>query len=174
MIGCHPSSVGADSIARPIDSDWASAGSAIDDAGTDMDDPYNLRRFVEAQEPVYAHVLAELRAGSKRSHWMWFIFPQIAGLGHSETARHFAISSREEAAAYLEHPILGPRLRKCCLLATLVEGRSARQIFGTPDDLKFRSSLTLFAEVASDNAIFKTALQKFFSGEPDALTLERL
>jgi len=119
-----------------------------------MDDPYNLRRFVEAQEPVYAHVLAELRAGSKRSHWMWFIFPQIAGLGHSETARRFAISARAEAAAYLEHPILGPRLRECCL--------------------KFRSSLTLFAEVASDNAIFKTALQKYFGGEPDRLTLEKL
>jgi uncharacterized protein (DUF1810 family) len=139
-----------------------------------MDDPYNLQRFVDAQEPVYAHVLAELRAGSKRSHWMWFIFPQIAGLGHSETARWFAISSRAEAAAYLEHPILGPRLRECCLLATLVEGRSARQIFGTPDDLKFRSSLTLFAEATSDDPILRTALQKFFGGEPDALTLEKL
>jgi uncharacterized protein (DUF1810 family) len=139
-----------------------------------MDDPYNLERFVDAQEPVYARVLAELRAGSKRSHWMWFVFPQLAGLGHSETARRFAISARTEAAAYLAHPILGPRLRECCLLATLVEGRSARQIFGTPDDLKFRSSLTLFAEAASDNAIFKTALKKFFGGEPDASTLERL
>jgi len=139
-----------------------------------MDDPYNLQRFVDAQEPVYAHVLAELRAGSKRSHWMWFIFPQIAGLGHSETARRFAISSRAEAAAYVEHPTLGPRLRECCRLATVVEGRSGRQIFGTPDDLKFRSSLTLFAEVASDNATFKTALQKYFGGEPDSLTLQRL
>src|SRR5216684_3266838 len=103
-----------------------------------MDDPYDLRRFVDAQAPVYARVLAELRAGSKRSHWMWFIFPQIAGLGHSETARRFAISSREEAAAYLEHPLLGARLRECCRLAMLVEGRSARQIFGSPDDVKFR------------------------------------
>jgi len=139
-----------------------------------MDDPYNLQRFVEAQELIYARVLAELRAGNKRSHWMWFVFPQIAGLGHSETARRFAISSRAEAAAYLEHPILGSRLRECCRLATTVEGRSARQIFGSPDDLKFRSSLTLFAEAASDNAIFKTALQKYFGGEPDSLTLDKL
>ena len=93
-----------------------------------MDDPHNLRRFVDAQAPVYPQVLAELRAGHKRSHWMWFIFPQIAGLGRSETARYFAIASRAEAAAYLEHPILGPRLRECCHLATLVEGRSAREI----------------------------------------------
>src|SRR5471030_3245804 len=103
-----------------------------------MSDPYNLRRFVVAQAPVFAQACAELRAGSKRGHWMWFIFPQVAGLGHSETARRFAISSRAEAAAYLAHPILGPRLRECCLLATLVDGRSARQIFGTPDDVKFR------------------------------------
>ncbi len=139
-----------------------------------MDDPHNLQRFVDAQAPVYAQVLAELRAGSKRSHWMWFVFPQIAGLGHSETARYFAIASRAEAAAYLEHPVLGPRLRECCRLATLVEGRSAREIFGTPDDMKFRSSLTLFAAVASDNAIFTSALQKYFGGEPDGLTQARL
>ena len=139
-----------------------------------MDDPHNLQRFVDAQAPVYAQVLAELRAGSKRSHWMWFVFPQIAGLGHSETARYFAIASRAEAAAYLEHPVLGPRLRECCRLATLVEGRSAREIFGTPDDMKFRSSLTLFAAVASDNAIFTSAMQKYFGGEPDGLTQARL
>jgi uncharacterized protein (DUF1810 family) len=136
-----------------------------------MNDPFTLQRFVDAQAPVYAQVLAELRAGSKRSHWMWFIFPQIAGLGRSETARYFAISSREEAAAYLAHPTLGPRLRECCRLTTLVEGRSAREIFGTPDDMKFRSSLTLFAAVAPDDAIFTEALQKFFSGEADRLTL---
>jgi len=136
-----------------------------------MTDPFNLQRFIDAQAPVYAQVLAELGAGSKRSHWMWFIFPQIAGLGRSETARYFAISSREEAAAYLAHPTLGPRLRECCRLTTLVEGRSAREIFGTPDDMKFRSSLTLFAAVAPDDAIFTEALQKFFSGEADRLTL---
>jgi uncharacterized protein (DUF1810 family) len=136
-----------------------------------MTDPFNLQRFIDAQAPVYAQVLAELGAGSKRSHWMWFIFPQIAGLGRSETARYFAIGSREEAAAYLAHPTLGPRLCECCRLTTLVEGRSAREIFGTPDDMKFRSSLTLFAAVAPDDAIFTEALQKFFSGEADRLTL---
>jgi len=139
-----------------------------------MNDPHNLRRFVDAPAPVYAQVLAELRAGSKRGHWMWFVFPQIAGLGRSETARSFAIASRAEAATYLEHPVLGPRLRECCHLVTLVEARSARQIFGTPDDMKFRSSLTLFAAVASDNAIFTNALRKYFGGEHDGLTLVRL
>jgi uncharacterized protein (DUF1810 family) len=119
-------------------------------------------------------VVGELRAGSKRSHWMWFVFPQIAGLGRSETARYFAIFSRAEAIAYLVHPILGTRLRECCRLTTLVEGRSARDIFGSPDDMKFRSSLTLFAVVASDEAIFAAALEKFFNGEADALTLARL
>ncbi len=139
-----------------------------------MNDPHNLQRFLDAQASVYTQVLAELRAGSKRSHWMWFIFPQIAGLGHSETARYFAIASCAEAAAYLAHPILGPRLRECCHLAMLIEGRSAREIFGTPGDMKFRSSLTLFAAVAADNAVFATALQKYFAGEPDGLTLARL
>jgi uncharacterized protein (DUF1810 family) len=139
-----------------------------------MSDPFNLQRFVDAQAPVYEHVVAELRAGSKRSHWMWFVFPQIAGLGRSETARYFAISSRAEAIAYLAHPILGTRLRECCRLTTLVEGRSARDIFGSPDDMKLRSSLTLFAAVAPDEAIFAAALEKFFNGEADALTLARL
>jgi uncharacterized protein (DUF1810 family) len=140
----------------------------------DVGEPFNLQRFVDAQAPVYAQILAELRAGSKRSHWMWFIFPQIAGLGRSETARHFAIASREEASAYLAHPILGPRLRQCCRLTTLIEGRSARDIFGTPDDMKFHSSLTLFAAVAPDDAAFATALQIFFGGERDGQTLVRL
>lgn len=139
-----------------------------------MSDPFNLRRFVDAQAPVYAQVLAELRAGSKRSHWMWFVFPQIAGFGRSETARHFAIGSRDEAAAYLAHPVLGERLRECCRLATLVEGRSAHEIFGSPDDMKLRSSLTLFAAVAPDEAIFAAALQKLFNGAADASTLARL
>ena len=139
-----------------------------------MSDPHNLQRFVDAQAPVFAQVCAELRAGRKRGHWMWFIFPQIAGLGHSETARRFAITSRAEAVAYLEHPLLGPRLRECCRLVTLVEGRSARKIYSVPDDHKFRSSLTLFAEAAADNAIFTSALQKYFGSERDSLTLERL
>jgi uncharacterized protein (DUF1810 family) len=147
-----------------------------------MSDPHNLQRFIDAQAPVIAQVCTELREGRKRGHWMWFIFPQIAGLGHSETARCFAIASRAEAAAYLAHPVLGPRLRECCRLVTLVEGRSAREIFGSPDDVKFRSSLTLFAEAASENAtaaasenaIFDSALQKYFGGVRDSLTLEKL
>jgi uncharacterized protein (DUF1810 family) len=139
-----------------------------------MSDTFNLQRFVDAQEPVYQQVLAELGAGSKRSHWMWFVFPQIAGLGRSETARFFAIASRAEAAAYLAHPILGARLRECCRLATRVEGRSAHEIFGGPDDMKFRSSLTLFAAVAPEEVVFTEALRKFFDGEADEATLARL
>ena len=139
-----------------------------------MDDPYNLKRFAIAQFPVFEQACAELRAGHKRSHWMWFVFPQIAGLGRSETARAFAISCLEEARAYLAHPVLGPRLRECCRLVNLVEGRSAHQIFGDPDDLKFHSCLTLFASVAPDEEIFRQALQKYFGGERDRLTLGRL
>lgn len=139
-----------------------------------MNDPHNLQRFVHAQNPVYEQVCSELREGRKSGHWMWFIFPQIKGLGRSEIARKFAISSREEAAAYLKHPILGPRLRECSRLVTLAEGRSARQIFGYTDELKFRSSMTLFATVASDNGVFKDALQKYFGGELDSLTIEKL
>jgi uncharacterized protein (DUF1810 family) len=139
-----------------------------------MNDPYNLQRFVDAQKPVFEQVCSELREGCKKSHWMWFIFPQIKGLGHSETARTFAISSREEAQAYLNHPILGPRLRECSRLVTLVEGRSARQIFGSIDALKFRSSMTMFASVTSDNGVFTEALQKYFGGDVDSLTVEKL
>jgi uncharacterized protein (DUF1810 family) len=139
-----------------------------------MHDSYNLQRFLDAQSKVYDSVCAELRMGDKRGHWMWFIFPQIKGLGHSATAAWFAISSREEGMAYLDHSILGPRLRECSRLATLVEGRSIEQIFGYPDDLKFRSSMTLFANLTTDNHIFLEALQKYFGGEFDRLTLERL
>jgi uncharacterized protein (DUF1810 family) len=135
---------------------------------------YKLERFVDAQRPVYEDACAELREGRKQSHWMWFIFPQIEGLGRSETARTFAISSREEAAAYLEHPALGPRLRECTRLVNLVEGRSAEDIFGRPDDIKFRSSMTLFAHATSDNQVFIDALRKYFDGAFDPLTLERL
>lgn len=142
--------------------------------GAQTSDPYNLRRFVEAQERVYADVLAELEAVQKDSHWIWFIFPQIAGLGRSEIAKKFSISSREEAAAYLAHPILGPRLRECTALVNSVEGRSAYDILGDPDDLKFRSSMTLFAAVADDKRVFEQALEKYFDGEADPLTLERL
>jgi len=137
-------------------------------------DPYDLQRFIEAQNPVYEQVCAELRNGRKESHWMWFIFPQVRGLGHSRTAVRFGIASREEAEAYLQHPVLGPRLRECTGLVNLVEGRSIRQVLGSPDDLKFRSSMTLFASVAPDNQIFTAALQKYFGGEFDRLTLEKL
>ena len=137
-------------------------------------DPFNLQRFVEAQAPVFEDVVSELRQGFKRTHWIWFIFPQIAGLGHSQMAKKFSISSLAEAGAYLEHPLLGPRLRECTRLVNQVEGRSLEQIFGYPDDLKFHSSMTLFTQVSADNAVFKEALGKFFHGEPDALTIERL
>lgn len=142
--------------------------------GKDSTDPFNLQRFVEAQAPLIDEVRAELRIGHKTSHWIWFVFPQIAGLGHSATARFYAIASRAEAIAYAKHPILGSRLIECVELVLKIQGRSAHDIFGSPDDMKFRSSLTLFAEAAPENGIFKDALQKYFRGEPDRLTLERL
>lgn len=134
-------------------------------------DTFDLERFIEAQEPVYAQVCAELREGRKRSHWMWFIFPQIRGLGHSPTTQFFAIRSRAEAVAYLLHPVLGARLRECTALVNAVEGRGAGEIFGYPDDLKFRSSMTLFTEVAPDDPLFRQALEKYFKGEPDERTI---
>jgi uncharacterized protein (DUF1810 family) len=140
----------------------------------DKNDRHNLQRFVDAQSPVFEEVCSELQEGRKRGHWMWFIFPQIEGLGSSHLARKFAISSREEAEAYLIHPILGPRLRHCTRLVSLIEGRSIDQIFGHPDDLKFHSSMTLFANATSDNQVFRDALHKYFGGEPDRLTVERL
>lgn len=143
-------------------------------SGTQLSDPFNLQRFVDAQDTVYAQVLAELKAGDKESHWIWFIFPQIKGLGSSAMAEKFAISSREEAAAYLAHPILGPRLRECAALVNAVEGRSAYEILGDPDDLKFRSSMTLFAVIADEKRIFQEALKKYFDGEYDPLTLARI
>ena len=141
-------------------------------------DPFNLQRFVAAQAPVFSRVLAELRAGRKRTHWMWFIFPQIAGLGSSPMARYFAISGRAEAEAYLAHPTLGPRLRECTELVNQVPNRTPNctiaEIFGYPDDLKFRSSITLFAAVAPGEAAFRTALDQYFTGQPDPATLARL
>lgn len=139
-----------------------------------MSDPYRLQRFIDAQQPLYNEVCAELRAGKKQSHWMWFIFPQIAGLGHSAMAHMFAISSLDEARAYLEHPVLGARLRECSRLVADIEGRSVEQIFGYPDDLKFRSSMTLFAQATADNAVFKACLQKYFGGQADPATLALL
>jgi uncharacterized protein (DUF1810 family) len=139
-----------------------------------MTDPYDLEPFVDAQNPVFEQVLAELRAGRKQSHWMWFVFPQLKGLGHSSMASKYGISSLATAEAYLQHSVLGPRLRECTHLVNLVEGRSIEQIFGYPDDLKFRSSMTLFAQAGSDNAVFVGALKKYFGGEPDRWTLEKL
>jgi uncharacterized protein (DUF1810 family) len=147
-------------------------GSAM--AENDKNDHYNLQRFVDAQSSVFAEVCLELQEGRKKGHWMWFIFPQIWGLGYSPLARKFAISSRAEAEAYLNHPILGPRLRHCIRLITLVEGRSIDQIFGEPDDRKFHSSMTLFANATSDSQLFRDALHKYFEGELDRLTVERL
>src|SRR5260370_10928486 len=139
-----------------------------------MSDPYDLQRFVDAQIPVYDRVRAELREGRKKSHWMWFIFPQIAGLGSSPLARRFAISSLSEATAFLEHPILGPRLAECTRLVNLVAGRPIEQIFGHPDDLKFRSSITLFAHATAENQGFVASLQNHFKGELDQGTMQRL
>jgi uncharacterized protein (DUF1810 family) len=137
-------------------------------------DPFRLERFVEAQRPVYDTVVSELRAGRKRSHWMWFIFPQIAGLGHSAMAQRFAIASLGEAIAYLAHPVLGPRLRECAALVAGIDGRSINEIFGDPDDRKFWSSMTLFARAAPEEAIFRECLRRSFGGESDPETLTRL
>jgi uncharacterized protein (DUF1810 family) len=137
-------------------------------------DPFNLRRFITPQEPVMEEILAELRNGQKASHWMWFVFPQIRGLGSSSMARRFAIANLEEARAYHEHPVLGTRLRQCTQLVLNIEGRSAEQIFGYPDDLKWRSCMTLFAEAAPEEPVYREALQKYFAGEPDPRTLEIL
>jgi uncharacterized protein (DUF1810 family) len=139
-----------------------------------MSDPFDLERFVIAQGPVYEQVRAELRNGRKASHWIWFIFPQIEGLGHSAMAHRFAISSREEAAAYAMHPVLGPRLRECTRLVNAIEDRSIDSILGRPDDLKFRSCMTLFARACTDNQLFLDAIQRYFGGELDASTLDRL
>ncbi len=134
----------------------------------------SLERFVEAQASVYARVLAELKAGRKQSHWMWFIFPQIAGLGHSAMVQMFAIQDLVEAQAYLAHPVLGPRLRECTQAVLDIDGKTAHAIFGPPDDLKFRSSMTLFARAAPDEKLFHAALDKYFDGEADPLTLQKL
>jgi uncharacterized protein (DUF1810 family) len=141
---------------------------------TDAEDPHDLQRFVEAQDEVAETVEAELRAGRKRTHWMWFVFPQMEGLGSSRMAQRYAISSRAEAEAYLEHSTLGPRLREWTALVNDIEGRTANEIFGSPDDLKFRSSMTLFAAVADAPEPFETALDRYYSGERDERTLELL
>jgi len=139
-----------------------------------FEDPFNLQRFLDAQEGIYAQALAEMKAGQKRSHWMWFIFPQVAGLGFSPTSQYFAIHSLEEAHAYLEHPVLGPRLLEYTRAVLALEGRTAEQVFGTVDALKFRSSLTLFRQVSEPDSAFEQALESYFGGEADTRTLEML
>jgi uncharacterized protein (DUF1810 family) len=136
-----------------------------------VQDPYDLKRFVDAQASVYPQVLTELRAGKKRSHWMWFIFPQVAGLGMSSTSRHYAIQSLNEARAYLDHPMLGPRLVECCEALLALDGRTASEIFGYPDDMKLRSSMTLFAAVPGSPVVLRAVLDKYFAGKPDERTL---
>lgn len=136
-------------------------------------DPHDLQRFVRAQAVDYDRALSELRGGSKRSHWMWYIFPQFDGLGHSPMSHRYSIKSVAEARAYLNHPVLGPRLRECAAVVHSIVGRSALDIFGSPDDLKLRSCATLFARVSHD-AVFEQLLQKYFHGKPDEETLRRL
>lgn len=142
--------------------------------GCGTGDPYDLRRFVEAQEADYERALAELRSGRKRTHWMWYIFPQLDGLAFSTMSKRYAIKSVEEAAAYLAHPILGPRLRECAEAVLRIEGRSATAIFGSPDDLKLRSSTTLFACVSPPGSEFDRLLAKYYGGERDGKTLQLL
>jgi uncharacterized protein (DUF1810 family) len=138
------------------------------------DDPYDLNRFVSAQEGVYERAFAELKAGQKRTHWMWFIFPQIEGLGSSPTARRYSIKSMEEARQYLNHPVLGKRLRECAEAVVALKGGSVSEIFGYPDDLKFKSSMTLFEKVAGPGYVFSLALDKYCRGERDTTTLRLL
>jgi uncharacterized protein (DUF1810 family) len=137
-------------------------------------DPHRLQRFVDAQSPVYDQVLLELAEGAKRGHWMWFVFPQLRALGRSATAQHFGLGSLAEAQAYLAHPLLGPRLKQCTQAVPGVQRRSALQIFGMPDVLKFCSSMTLFERAASHEAVFAQALDKFYVGQRDAQTLALL
>jgi uncharacterized protein (DUF1810 family) len=137
-------------------------------------DRYDLQRFVDAQEHVYDAVLAELHNARKRSHWIWFVFPQLQGLGRSPTAIRFGISSLDEARAYLAHPMLGPRLRECTRLVARIEGCSVDDIFGWPDNLKVRSSMTLFTRATDDNAEFRAVLDTFYNGEEEPATVELL
>jgi len=138
------------------------------------DDAFGLSRFISAQDSVYARVLEELKSGRKRSHWMWYIFPQVDGLGYSATSKHYAIKSMEEARAYLNHPVLGSRLLECANAVLTIGGRSASDILGYPDDLKLQSSMTLFASVAGPDSVFVRVIDKYFQGERDVRTLQLL
>jgi uncharacterized protein (DUF1810 family) len=145
------------------------------DRGTPPEpDPYDLERFVRAQERDYLRALAELRSGRKRSHWMWYVFPQVRGLGFSAMSQRYAIASIDEAQAFLRHPVLGPRLRECANALLAIDSRSAKDILGSPDDLKLRSSATLFALVSPPGSAFEQVLQKYWQGEPDQATLRLL
>ena len=135
---------------------------------------FDLERFIEAQSPVYEQVMGELQAGRKRSHWMWYVFPQLDGLGHSAMAERYGLAGIDEARAYLAHPVLGPRLQACVTALVQHSDKSAREILGSPDDLKLRSCLTLFAQAAPDNPLFQLALVQFYEGEPDLRTLAML
>jgi uncharacterized protein (DUF1810 family) len=141
---------------------------------TATSDPYDLNRFLTAQARNYDVALAEIRTGAKRSHWMWYVFPQLAGLGSSPTAQRFAISTLDEAGAYLSHPVLGPRLLECVEALLALSGLSAHEIFGWPDELKLRSSMTLFAVVSQPSSVFERVLDQYFAGERDAKTLALL
>jgi uncharacterized protein (DUF1810 family) len=144
------------------------------DNDTAGSDPFGLDRFTQAQDPVYDRVVAELQSGEKRTHWMWYIFPQIDGLGHSATAQFFAIKTLEEALQYLAHPVLGPRLLQCADLVLAVRGRGVSQIFGYPDDLKLCSSMTLFEQAAGPDSVFGRVIDRYFGGERDTRTLDLL
>ena len=139
-----------------------------------LDDPYDLNRFIEAQENDYERALSEIVGGRKRTHWMWYIFPQIEGLGFSSISRRFSIKGVEEAKAYLDHPVLGPRLLKCAEAVVGIEGRSAVEIFGSPDDLKLKSCATLFASVLPAGSVFDRLLAKYYDGARDEKTLQLL
>ena len=141
---------------------------------TDVDDPFDLNRFIIAQDRNYANALAELKNGQKRTHWMWYVFPQIDGLGHSTTAKRYAIKSMEEARKYLDHPVLGTRLLECAEAVLATEGRSISDIFGYPDDLKLKSSITLFSCVSEPTSVFVRILEKYFQGDRDVRTIQIL
>jgi uncharacterized protein (DUF1810 family) len=146
----------------------------MDDVGDFSRSPYDLGRFVEAQERIYPQALQEIRSGQKQSHWMWFIFPQIEGLGFSPASRRYSIKNAEEARAYLDHPVLGARLVECFEALVALQGRSAVSVFGPVDEMKLRSSATLFAQVSAPGSVFEQALEKYFGGEKDELTLRIL
>ena len=143
-------------------------------SGNNREDPFDLQRFLKAQERIYDQALSELKTGEKRSHWMWYIFPQIDGLGFSSTTKHYSIKSMEEARAYLDHPVLGKRLIECTETVLAISGKSVSRIFGYPDDLKFKSSMTLFAEVTGSDSSFGRAIEQFYNGRRDEKTLALL